>query len=414
MITAEAWMDIRQLREQGLGIRAISRRLGISRKTVRKALAQDRPPERQRRTKPSKLDPYKPYLQQRLQDYPELTAKRLLEEIQGQGFTGGYSILKDYVTTIRPKKEPIAVLRFETPPGHQAQVDWAEFGHVVIDNIKFKLYLFSMVLGYSRMRYIEFTLDTRTPTLLQCHLNAFNYFGGYTNEILYDNMSTIVDPRSLNSGSIKWNPTFEMFSKHFGFTPRLCRPYRAQTKGKTERVIGYVRTDFFEGREFMSLQDINSQGRTWCDKVNDEPHRETHIAPRVALKDEPLNQLSNVPEYVVTRKHYRIVSRECYVSFEGNRYSVPWKYAYKNAVLEVQENRLTIKVDGTPVAVHQIVRGPGRRVKDPRHFEGLSEALGGRRKKVRPVMDWTPVHEVVTRPLEEYERTLEEFVEESE
>lgn len=406
-------MDIRQLKEQGLSIRAISRRTGLDRKTIRRALDKARPPHPAKRHKPSKLDPFKPYLQTRLQDYPELTTKRLFEEIQEQGFDGGYTIVKDHVQTIRPKKDPIAVLRFETPPGHQAQIDWGEFGYVTIDGIRHKLYLFAIALGYSRMRYIEFTLDTQTSSLLQCHLNAFAYFGGYTKEMLYDNMKQVVIQRNPQTGTIKWNPTFEAFTTHFGITPRLCRPYRAQTKGKIERSIGYVRTDFFEGRKFTSLQDINTQGIQWCDKVNDLPHRTTGIRPRIALQDEPLLSVADASPYVITRRHYRIVSRECYVQFEGNSYSVPWKNAHRDAVLEVRENKLTIIVEGTPVAIHRIVRGPGRRIKDERHFDGLRDALGVQRKKARPVMDWTPAYEVVTRPLDEYERTLEEFLEET-
>lgn len=413
MIGAEDWMDTRQLHEQGLSIRAISRRLGINRKTVRKTLKQDRPPGRQKRRKPSQLDPFKPYIESRLRDYPELTAKRILEEIRDQGFAGGYTIVKDFVVAIRPQKDPIAVLRFETPPGHQGQVDWGEFGTVILDGIEHKLYLFSMILGYSRARYIEFTLDITTPTLLQCHLNAFRFFGGYPKEILYDNMKQVVLEYNSDYDKIRWNPSFLAFANHFGFTPRTCRPYRAQTKGKVERLIRFVRTDFFYGRAFTGLQDINSQSRNWYIKVNDEPHSETRIPPSQALEDEPLRKLTDVPEYIVTRIDHRMISRDCYVHYEGNRYSVPWKNAYREAVLKIRENKLIIEVAGTTVAIHKIVSGTGRRVSDPRHFDGLPITLGGRPKKARPAMDWTPAHEVVARPLSDYERTLDEYAEES-
>lgn len=248
MIGAEDWMDIRQLHKQGLSIRAISRRLGINRKTVRKALNQDHPPGRQKRRKPSQLDPFKPYIETRLRDYPELTAKRILEEIRDQGFAGGYTIVKDFVAGIRPQKDPIAVLRFETPPGHQAQVDWGEFGTVILDGIEHKLYLFSMILGYSRARYIEFTLDITTPTLLQCHLNAFRFFGGYPKEILYDNMKQVVLEYNPDYHKILWNPSFMAFANHFGFTPRTCRPYRAQTKDYVSHCITSELSDVFSVR----------------------------------------------------------------------------------------------------------------------------------------------------------------------
>ncbi len=188
MFTVEEFLMIRDLHHQGLNISQISRKTGYHRNTVRKYLAaQTVPIPASRRTRPSKLDPYKAYIQQRIRDYP-LSAARIYREIQEMGFNGKYTIVKDYIREIRPPTRVPAVFRYETEPGVQAQVDWGECGHLDVDGRRRKLYCFSMILGYSRMRYAIFTLSTDTCTLIQCHLNAFEYFGGYTEEILYDNI----------------------------------------------------------------------------------------------------------------------------------------------------------------------------------------------------------------------------------
>jgi transposase len=152
------------------------------------------------------------------------------------GFDGGEAIVKDFVRKVRPQQGVTAVLRYETKPGVQAQVDWGELGTVKVDGKLKKLH--NMILGYSRMRYVKFTLSIDTSTLIKCHLNAFQYFGGYTQEILYDNMKQVVIRRALKSSDSEWNAQFEDFFKCFRFIPRLCRPYRPQKKGKIESTVG--------------------------------------------------------------------------------------------------------------------------------------------------------------------------------
>ena len=189
---------IRDLYLQGFGISEIARQTGFDRKTVRKYLRLKTLPEPQKRPgRKSKLDPYKPYIQEKLKEGP-YTAARLYREIKEMGFDGGKTIVKDFVQKVRPEQGIPAVLRYETKPGVQAQVDWGELGTVEVDGKVKKLFCFNMILGYSRMRYVEFTLNIDTPTLIQCHLNAFEYFGGFTQEILYDNMKQVVIKRALN------------------------------------------------------------------------------------------------------------------------------------------------------------------------------------------------------------------------
>ena len=254
---------IRDLHVQGLNITEISNKTGFDRKTVRKYLNSTTLPEPKHRAKRvSKLDNYKDYIIKKLDEGP-FTAVRLFREIQEMGFTGKSTIVSDFVTKVRPKQGVPATLRYETKPGVQAQVDWSEFGKVDIDSKMQKIYCFNMILGFSRMRYIEFTLSIDVYSLIKCHVNAFRYFGGYTKEILYDNMKQVVITRALKSTDSEWNAKFEDFFKQYGFIPRLCRPYRPQTKGKIENTVAYVRRDFFLGGSFSSVTDINIQAMKW-------------------------------------------------------------------------------------------------------------------------------------------------------
>ena len=249
---------MKDLYRQGLSISEISKITGYNRRTVRKYAKTSVPPtSKKRKRKSSKLDNYKDYIISRLNAHP-LTASRIYREIKDEGFAGKYTIVKDFVRSVRPKIGVPAVYRYETKPGKQSQVDWGECGKIEIDGKIRKLYCFAMVLGYSRMRYVEFTLSIDAPTFIQCHLNAFDFFGGYTEEILYDNIKQIIIKRAIKSTESEWNSQFEQFFRHFGFTPRLCRPYRPQTKGKIESTIGFVKRWSEPLRVDNELSNINS------------------------------------------------------------------------------------------------------------------------------------------------------------
>jgi len=372
----EEFLMIRDLYNQGLNISQIAQTTGVDRKTVRKYLATQTPPSAQPRTgKPGKLAAYKDYIQNRIADYP-LSAARIYREIQEQGFAGKYTIVKDYIRTIRPHTPVQAVFRYETKPGVQAQVDWGECGHLKADGRQRKLYCFSMILGYSRMRHVVFTLSTDTPTLIQCHLDAFDSFGGYTEEILYDNIKTVILKRAFRASDHQWNPKFEDFFLHHGFIPRLCKPYCPQTKGKIENTIGYVKRDFLLGGAFSSLADMNRQVRQWCNRVNAESHGTTHEIPVDRLHQENLKSITAIPPYLLRREEHRKISREAYLSYLGNRYSVPYRYAGREAILEIQGDQMIVRVGTETVCRHTIVPGHARIIREREHFSGLlAEAM---------------------------------------
>jgi len=316
------------------------------------------------------LDPFKEYIKQRVAEYP-LSAARIHREIQEQGYAGGYTLVKEYVRKIRPSAGIPAVLRYETKPGVQAQVDWGECNRIEVDGQLRRLYCFSMILGYSRMRYMEFTLATDVYTLIQCHLHAFEYFGGYTSEILYDNIKQVILKRAIKTKEHTWNPKFEDFYTHYGFIPRLCKPYCPQTKGKIENAIGYMKRDFLLGASFVSLDDMNHQLRQWLSRVNGSVHGTTHEIPVDRLKSESLKTLTSVPPYVVRREEVRKVTRDGYVSYHGNRYSVPYPYAGRSVVLEIAGERMTIRQGSECLCSHIVVPGRSRVVREKEHFKGL-------------------------------------------
>jgi transposase len=376
MLDMEEFLTLRDLFNQELSISEIARQTGHSRVTVRKYLNSQVPPAPQKRPKkPSKLDGYREYIISRLNEYP-LSANRIYREIQERGFTGKYTIVKDFVRKVRPKIGVPAVYRYETKPGIQGQVDWAECGYIDIDGEKRKLYCFTIVLGYSRMRYAEFTLRMDVFTLIQCHINAFQYFGGYPQELLYDNITQIVKKRALKSSDSTWNARYQDFFEHYGFIPRLCRPYRPQTKGKVERTVGFVKKDFFMGGRFTSFTDLNFQLQKWLDRVNSIPNGTTHEIPTERFKLENLQQLGNIPPYHNLREENRKVARDSFISYLGNRYSVPYKYAGMDARLQISDSAFKVIIGSEEICTHEIQPGHGRVVRVKEHFAGLlSEIL---------------------------------------
>ena len=399
---------IRDLKNQGLSLSAIRRKTGHTRRTIRKYLKQVEPPVYKKRlSQPGKLDPYKDYIKKRLTNYP-LTAVRLLEEIREQGYTGSYSLLVQFVHDIKVITGVKAVYRFETKPGVQAQVDWSEIARVNIEGCWRKIYCFNMVLGYSRMRYIEFTLQADTATFIRCHLNAFDYFGGYTKEILYDNMKNVVIKRALKASESSFNSLFEDFFTYYGFKPRLCRIRRAQTKGKVENTVGYVKRDFIMGRDFGSLDDINNQRLSWLSKVNNQVHGTTHEIPKVRLEKEVLSSLKDKLRYTIYQQAQRKIARDCYISYHANKYSVPYIYAGREASVRTHDGILDVFIDDRFICKHDILSGRNRVSRKKEHFKGLLKEVqndGYAPYRKLPLMDFSGKDdvEVEKRSLDVYE-----------
>ncbi|MFC4304715.1 IS21 family transposase [Cohnella boryungensis] len=303
-----------------------------------------------------------------------------------------------------------ATERFETPPGEQAQVDWGHF-RVDHDGRMKRLYAFVMVLGYSRAMYLEFTEDERLDTLMGCHTRAFTYFGGITQNCLYDNMKTVVIGQD-DDGETIWNEQFARFAKYYSFTLRRCKPYRPRTKGKVENGVGYVRKNFWPRvRTFTSLQDLNEQARHWLDTVaNKRLHGTTFRVPLELWKEERLTPVNDV-SFAYAERHQRKVTSDCYVSYEANRYTVP--FAYVGSLVEIQDEKngsLRFYCGGQLIAEHPKSMGKHQIVSNKKHFEGI------RSTSSRPVGEPTPRYvsqiapEVSERSLSVYDSLMEEAV----
>ena len=303
-------MEITILHRQGYGIRRISRELGVSRNTVRECLRHEGGlPRRYQRSvgREAKLTAYHGYLEDRVkQAQPHrLPATVLLGELRQQGYTGGLTMLRKFLQGLYPTLPVEPVVRFETAAGLQMQVDWT-----VLQRKPVRLSAFVATLGYSRTSYVEFVSDERLETLLACHQAAFEWFGGVPKKVLYDNMKTVVLARdAYGEGEHRYQPGFLDFAKHYGFLPKLCRPYRAQTKGKVERFNHYLKHSFYfplvtrlaqQGEQALAadLGWLNHQVQRWLREEADQRiHGTTQAQPAqlLALERPQLQALPALP-----------------------------------------------------------------------------------------------------------------------
>lgn len=369
MLPLEERMDIQALHREGLSVREISRRTGHSRNTISRLLAPGL--EAVRLEEPSKLDPYKDYLVRRYQDCP-LSAVRLRAEIEAMGYTGGIDLLRRFLRSLKQTRtaQAKATVRFETPPGHQGQMDWAMCGKYIFPGERpVDVYAFVMVLCFSRMLYLEFVTSMAVPDLIAGHLRAFDYFGGWPRELLYDNMKQV---RLRPGAGGEWNPLFLDFTSHYGITPRVCRVRRPRTKGKVERSIRYVRDSFLAGRHYTSLADMNAQALHWLTHTaNTRVHATTERRPFDLLPEERLTPLTAISPYPVRKRTLRKVDAESFIHYEGSRYSVSPEHVGALLVVEEGALRLQVRQRDVIVADHPRAPKPGSCMVQKEHLEAL-------------------------------------------
>jgi transposase len=380
--------EIEELKRQGLSINAISKLTGNDRKTIRKYLGEPKAelvygPREQR---PSKLDAFKTYIEDRLKA-GVWNARVLLRELRKRGYGGSYTILTDWLRPQREAARAVAVRRFETPIGHQAQVDWGHLGTIDIDGKAVNIWGFTFTLGYSRAMMAEAALDQRLGMLLRMHEEAFRQLGGAPAEILYDRMKTVW-LRTDERGEIVWHPVFLDFARYWGFRPRLCRPYRAQTKGKIESGVKYVRRNFLcglQGQEPSTLIDFNGHLQQWIWEVaNQRVHGTTHERVDHRWESEKLHlqpAAGRLP-YPYVDEELRKVARDAYVSWESNRYSVPWAYAGSEVWVRDCENHVEVHYGGEKIALHPRASGKHQILTVPEHHHGIPLGIRGPSTKI--------------------------------
>jgi transposase len=369
----DLWLQVKVQHAQGCSLSEIARQLGLDRKTVRKALASETPPVYKKRVSTgSKLDPYRDFLKVRVQAVPNVV--KLKREIVALGYQGGISVLRDFIRPLRPAPADEAFVRFETLPGEQAQVDWGDLWGIDVMGGRHRLYCFTMVLGYSRCLYAEVTEHMDLTTLMRCHQHAFDYFGGVPRTILYDNMKQVILDRDDETRTLHFTPRFLDFAGHYSFLPRLCRPRRPQTKGKVESGVKYVKGNFWPGETYYCLVMSNSDLREWLDRVaNVRRHGTTHEPPfdRMVQERAQLRLLPSIP-YDTSVVTSRIATKDCFIPYQGNRYSVPYQYIRKAlTVRDAGQGSIKIYALDHLIATHELSLEKGRMILNPAHTAGL-------------------------------------------
>jgi transposase len=407
MIKVDQLMDIQYLHTQGRSIRDIARATGHARNTVRKVLRSEHDLKIKTTQRSSKLDPFKDYLKQRYEEHA-LSAVRLIEEIRSMGYGGSIATLRRYLRTLKAdtRRQAKLTIRFETPPGKQAQADWAYCGRFATpDGGKVPVYAFLMVMGFSRMMFVRFTTSMKMGPLLECHREAFAYFGGRPEQLLYDNMKQV----RLAPG--KFNEQLLDFARHYGFTPRTHRAYRPRTKGKVERPVQYLKDNFLAGRQFDGIDDLNVRVRHWLEQTaNQRIHGTTRQRPVDLFEQEKpkLTPIGDVAPYRFLDPVSRVVSYESMIQFRGSRYSVPPAYAGQSVEVVAEGGQIHIRLHDTIIAEHQEATGKGQCVVQPEH---LAELWKITEQQIKPPDDaprWSVTFDqaVATTPLARFEEVL--------
>ena len=397
--------QIEELVRQGVSQAQIAELTGFDRKTVRKYCKQaDAVPRYGPRTpRPSKLDRFKPFIEERLRA-GVWNAVVLLHELRDRGYDGGYTILKDYLQPLREAARTVAVRRFETPAGKQAQVDWGHLGEIEAHGKTRKVWGFVFTLGHSRAMMAAAALDQKLPTLLRLHEEAFRQLGGVPKEILYDRMKTVLEGTD-ERGELKWNEAFKDFAGYWGFTPRACKPYRAQTKGKVESGVKYLRRNFLCGRTATSLDDLNNQLRCWVwETANRRVHGTTCQVVFESWESEKaeLSSAKGRASYPLADEEQRRVSHDAFVAWRSNRYSVPWQDAGARVSLREGAGKLEIWRGEEQIAVHELVNGRHQIVRQKEHHADIPLNVAQRPGKGR-IHIQVGAPQVEVRPLAAYE-----------
>lgn len=364
----------------------VAHQLGVHHSVVRRVLRHVGVPAPKLRPRPSKLDPYMPFVHETLEKYPTLPASRLWHMLRERGYEGGQSRVREIVSLVRPRPKGEAYLRLSTVPGEQGQVDWAHFGTLRIGNAVRKLLAFVMVLSYCRKIFLRFFLDARMPNFLRGHVEAFEAFGGVPRTLIYDNLKSAVVERV--GDAIRFHETLLALATHYRFGPRAAAPARGNEKGRVERAIRYIRDSFFAGRDVTDLGTLNAEADVWCRDVADARRwpddRDRTVAELFAEERTSLLPLPDDPFPCVERVDVP-VGKQPYVRFDRNDYSVPHELVRQDLVLLADLETVRMCRGVEVVAEHERSWDAKQVIEDPRHIADLVETK--RRARAHRGMD---------------------------
>jgi transposase len=405
MLRSQTVRTIHDLWTQGKSVQDIAQELKISRTTVRNYLkhpeaviSQPRPP------RPSKLDPFKEQIKQWVREDHCTNCEGMCARFQQMGYSGGISILKEFVHPLRPAVAGHApVQRYETKPGEQVQFDWGEFVYEEAGEMR-KYYGFVAILGYSRMRFVTFVKRCATPTLIRCLMEAFEYFGGLTRVALTDRMKSVLVEMVENKP--RWNLRFADFMVSIGVGARVCKPYTPQTKGKVERSVSHVKKSVWAGIRFPDLDDLNRQASAWCERINARVHRTTHVRPVERLAEESLQPLPQDFAWERFAPEERQVTWDGYISSDGGLSGLPGTVQLAGKHVQVRECKGVLTVWEAGSQVYEVEKRPRSQdsVPHPEQWKGVASTASIRRSPA-PLGHVQPAPEVASRSLEEYDQS---------
>ena len=371
MIDFETFSRLRQLHDvKGLKASQIASELHLDLKTVGKWIDEPTYNRRQKVQRPSKLDGFKGQICGLLERHP-YTAQQILQQLRSQGYSGGYSILKEFVREVRPVRHP-AYLMLAFAPGECAQVDWGSYGTVTVGSTRRRLNFFVMVLCYSRLMYVEFTLHQSMEHFLTCHRRAFEFLGGVTEKVMIDNLKVGV-LRHPAGETAQFHPRYLDLAAHYGFQPVACNVRKGNEKGRVENGVGYVKKNFLAGLDIPSFDAVNPAAVVWRDTIaNLRLHGETHRKP-LDLFVEEKPRLKPLPVHAYDCAVIRPIpaSACCHVTLDTNRYSVPHLYASQKLTLKLYPESLLLFHHENLIATHPRCYDRRQPIRNPDHIQDL-------------------------------------------
>ncbi len=406
MRTPDEVCEMLRLRELGLGTRRIASELGCSRNTVKRYIEADGWTGRRAAGRPGLLAGLEPWLAERFRRHrgnADVVRQDLARE---HGLSVSLRTVERAVAPLRQalRAEARATVRFETPPGRQLQIDFGELA-AAVGGERVRVHLFVATLGYSRRCYVQAFRHERQSAWFDGVEGAFAHFGGVTREVLLDNARALVDHHDAATREVRFNTRLRAFARHWGFTPRACAPYRARTKGKDERGVGYVKRNAIAGHGFASWAALEAHLVWWMREVADvREHGATGEPPIVRFRREEAGALRPVdgrPPFRQVRDLIRQVQSDCCIELDTNAYSAPWRLIGETVRVVVCGGRVSIQHGGREVAVHPETSGRRQRRVEAAHFEGLSPV---RPRPAEPSPAASPAVADLLRPLEEYEQ----------
>ncbi|AZT91627.1 IS21 family transposase [Caldicellulosiruptor changbaiensis] len=383
--------------KRGYNKSQIARLLDVDRKTVRKVIHDiEQKGEVERKSKGSVLDNYREFIEAKVNKGH--SAKKIHQDLQAEfDFEGSYSNVRRYVQKLKQKIANSKVyMVLTTLPAEEAQVDFGYIGKIKVDGKFKKAWVFTMVLSYSRYMYAEIVFDQTVETFIQCHKNAFKYFGGVVEVVKIDNLKAGV--LSVDFYEAQIQKDYASFASHYGFLPQPCRVYTPTDKGKVESAIKYVKQNCFSGEEFKDIDEAREHLKNWLDNVaNVRVHGTTKKVPKEVFISEEKEKLIALPieEYYISRSSIHKVATNCHLIYKGNYYSVPYEYAGREVEVVEIGSFLRVFFEGKEIALHQIVKNneKGKYVTNKEHYPSsknitIEDIMSRQRDKMAEIGNW--------------------------